>query len=134
MDTRLTARQEAAENRVDLLEDDPTLMKLLVQYMYERDCDPQFPPDPDYPILIVADDSDEEQDFERHTFVFPHTCPQEDSCPSRYMYVCPHHICSSATCNDSCVNFVCEHCCPYYEPPPKPAAGDAKHAFLHAQI
>ncbi|KAF3040373.1 hypothetical protein E8E11_001786 [Didymella keratinophila] len=131
---RFAVGKEAAENRFYLPENDPTLIKLMVQYMYEGDYDPRLPPDPDHPILFVADDNDEGQDFERHTFVFPHTCPLKGSCPPRYMYVCPHHIRSSATCNDSCVNFVCGHCCPYYEPPPKPAAGDAKHTLLHAQM
>ena len=101
--------------------------------MYEGEYDPRLPPNPEYHRPIVGEDPDSNGNPDDYHYVFPHTCPDGHG-PSRYMTVCPHHTCRNNTCEDQCVNFVCEECCPDYEPEAMPAAGDAKHMLLHTQI
>ncbi|KAF2622838.1 hypothetical protein BU25DRAFT_351311, partial [Macroventuria anomochaeta] len=40
---RFTAGKEAAENKVDLPEDDPSPIKVLIQYLYENEHEPKLP-------------------------------------------------------------------------------------------
>ncbi|KAI4614133.1 hypothetical protein J4E80_006824 [Alternaria sp. BMP 0032] len=85
---RFPAGREAAEDKVDLPEDDPAIVKLLIQFLYENDYETKD-------LTIKSDTraakalraSRSPSDFE-FLFDFPHT---------------------------TCVNFVCEICAPILE-------------------
>lgn len=106
-------------------------MKLLVQFFYESEYDPQYPSldrhdlnEAGKPKLTV---------LRRHGYHynFPHTCCKPHCLDSAYK-VCHHHDCYSSKCNASCVDFVCTECCPDWVPPTKGA--DASQLLLSAKM
>jgi hypothetical protein len=90
---------------IDLSDNEPVIVKLLVQYLYEAEYDPilsGFAPEWDYGITP------------------PHTCSDSTSKvnlrrgrPSGYSHcqaqVCPHHRCGDY-CDSNCEEFVCDEC------------------------
>ncbi|KAI4640059.1 hypothetical protein J4E93_008859 [Alternaria ventricosa] len=123
--------KEAEEGRVHLPEDDPHAVKLLVQYFYESEYDPQLPKiDPKdetrYRIVSNADPKNNAEDDGFH-YRFPHTC--KAGCEEGDDLVCHHHICQYATCDEKCVNFICEYCTKHLLP-----EGDATQLLLHTTI
>lgn len=107
----LTLYQEAAESKVDLPEDDPAIVKLLIQFLYENDYETKD-------LTIKSDTraakalraSRSPSDFE-FLLDFPHTCSGD--CRYPFHAICPHHYCTN--CNGTCVNFVCGICAPILE-------------------
>lgn len=67
--------KETTENKVDLPEDDPAVIKLMVQYICEGDYDPRMPPDSSmnaagvWTLGVTKDGA--------HHYSFPHTCTSE---------------------------------------------------------
>lgn len=121
--------QESAENKIDLPEDEPDTVKVLIQYLYEGEYDPKLPDgklssdvvDPVAPVV-----SGPKKDGFHYRF--PHTCAR--GCRS-YHNVCPHHSCSTQ-CADDCVDFICKECC---IPTVLPAAdGGPIQLLLHAKM
>jgi len=116
--------QEAAEGKVDLPEDDPHAVKLLVQYFYECEYSPELNE------LIRTFESAKMPIADRkpgYHYRFPHTCAP--GCPPPRHAVCHHHSCVSETCKDTCVNFICKQCINT-----QLSEGDAAQLLLHAMM
>ncbi|KAF2823014.1 hypothetical protein CC86DRAFT_299958, partial [Ophiobolus disseminans] len=127
---RFAAGKESKEGKVNLPEDDPVVVKLLIQYLYEGEYDPKLPDgdNMDESMKVVFSRYNENG----YSYEFPHTCAAE-----RYRCdqgICPHHYCN-VFCHSDCVEFVCKTCCPNGAPSVLPAAeGDALQLKLHAKI
>ncbi|CAN9416642.1 unnamed protein product [Alternaria alternata] len=121
---RFTTGQEAAAAKADLSEDEPEIVKLLVQYLYEGEYDIKLTDmaHSAQPVVRVYKD-----DYSHYSF--PRTC-QNVKCPNPN--VCRHHYCNSNRCNASCVNFVCTECCPDWVPPTMGA--DASQLLVNAKM
>lgn len=103
-------------------------MKLLIQFFYESEYDPQIPSLDRYdlneagkPKLTVLRRHD-------YHYNFPHTCCKPHCLDSGYK-VCHHHHCTPTSCGDKCVNFVCKVCTR-----PLPPDSDADQLLLHAMM
>ncbi|KZM22844.1 uncharacterized protein EKO05_0001087 [Ascochyta rabiei] len=93
--------KEAEEKCIDLSDNEPAIVKLLIQYLYEAEFDPALPsPEMETENNIPPQDT-------------PHTCSRKDkyqcSKASRYRQVCPHHYCGSQ-CDFDCSEFSCGEC------------------------
>jgi hypothetical protein len=102
-------------------------VKLLVQFFYESEYDPQFPSLDRYdlneagkPKLTVLRRHDYHYDF-------PHTC--KPHCPDSEYRVCHHHHCTPKSCGEKCVNFICKICTRALPPD-----CDADQLLLHAMM
>jgi hypothetical protein len=120
VDSKADEAQEHAEATVDLPEDDPVLLKLYIQFLYEAEYEPQLPlrktGDGSANHLASALTSTE------YTFEFPHSCSSK-----RYKDICAHHAC---TVGQKRVNFTCKYCCT--DAPPQP--DNAEQLLLHAKM
>ncbi|KAJ6276465.1 hypothetical protein J3E71DRAFT_365776 [Bipolaris maydis] len=82
--------QETESGILNLPEDEPETVKLLIQYLYE---------------VKRGKSSSKKQDYH---LVFPHTCSREyDYCD--YSLLCPHHYCGQS-CDYTCGGFICPIC------------------------
>lgn len=88
--------KEAQESLIDLSKHEPTIVKLLVQYLYESEYDPVLLPNPILPVTngVAAQEK-------------AHTC--DESCCDYEYQICSHHHCGSQ-CSFNCSNFLCDHC------------------------
>lgn len=106
--------KEAEEAKIDLSDNDATMVKLLMQYLYEADYEPALPSFEASPPLDAQTAS--------------HTCNTGFSncrshMPSRN--VCCHHKCGHQ-CSYDCNNFVCDKCFTL--------EGDAGQLLVHAKL
>jgi hypothetical protein len=124
--------QNGDAGKVNLPEDDPTIVSLLINYMYECEYEPKLPDvkvfDEVLSRVIVTGVMMEDT----YNYEFPHTC--ENGCPEPHHAVCQHHVCGIDTCKDTCNNFVCKHCCPGYFGVRLPPDGDANQLLLHSKM
>ncbi|KAF2134739.1 hypothetical protein P153DRAFT_278928, partial [Dothidotthia symphoricarpi CBS 119687] len=115
--------QEAAEAKIDLPEDDPAVIELLMQYFYKFEYEPELPDNkrslPGVVYVAVKTESG-------YSYDFPHTC--QPGCPGDDYKVCPHHVCTSDTCGEKCRNFMCQDCTS------APPQGDASQLLVHAKM
>jgi hypothetical protein len=103
--------KETRSDQIDLPEDDPTIVKLLVRYLYEGEYDPVLPsPATQTTALAVVTPVRHGMTTSKSTS-FPHTCQGSrfDGYTCRYEELCPHHRCSS-DCDFKCREFTCETC------------------------
>jgi hypothetical protein len=107
---------------VELPEDEPATVRLLVQYLYEGEYDPKLSQGSTAGKPVVT--AIKVNEF--FHYEFPHTC--ERGCPEAYM-VCHHHECTQKTCGEKCVNFICKECTK-----PLPPEGDSTQLLLHAEM
>ena len=97
---------------VDLPEDDPEIVKILVQYLYEGEYEPILP-SADALTLTVAVPTPVKRGKlssrrQEYSYSFPHTCyDRGDYCSNERL--CPHHCCGEQ-CNHTCREFACEVC------------------------
>ena len=105
----LTINQEAEDSRVDLSADDPEAVKLLVQFFYEAEYNPFFPPPPPLPL-------DGGEYWTPQTE--PHWCKLKEGVDCieggrrdgrDVRSICEHHECGNY-CELNCDGFVCEDC------------------------
>lgn len=115
---RADKEQESEEGHVDLSDNEPKIVKLLVQYVYEADYDPG----------LLGPDPTEYGGNAPQTE--PHTCSKvingidcEDGGNQRQ--VCPHHYCGSE-CRYDCNGFICNDCIT--------VTGDADQLIIHAKM
>ncbi|KZM22846.1 hypothetical protein ST47_g6010 [Ascochyta rabiei] len=124
----------AANGTIDLPEDDPAVIKLLFQYLYEAEYEPMFTrPDPSQ--CSVKRIQVQGRRLEDYHYCFPHTC--SEGCLPPGHKVCPHHECRDTTCQDSCTNFVCKECCPDHTSTvdkKHTLKGDASRFILHSKM
>ncbi|ORY17303.1 hypothetical protein BCR34DRAFT_52098 [Clohesyomyces aquaticus] len=84
----------AEDHKVDLPEDDPDIVKLMIQYFYEAEYDPPLLPSKQ------AAEASRLTWLAGYTYNFPHTCSSPDySCDSPKL--CPHHKCGT-DCDSNC--------------------------------
>jgi len=110
---------------MNLPEDDPHVVKLLVQYFYESEYSPELPPsagfDADGQAIVTVP---KENGFR---YEFPHTCAPK--CPSPNYKVYHHHMCLPDTCMEQCVRFICKECTKT-----QPPEDDATQLLLHTSM
>jgi hypothetical protein len=96
--------QEAAENKIDLPEDNPAIIDILIRFLYEGEYEPKSPRTimGHIPLIVPVD--------ERYHQQFPHTCERLGVCEHPRYRVCPHHQCSEYFCGGDCRGFVCKEC------------------------
>jgi hypothetical protein len=128
-------RAKTEEGKVHLPEDEPEIIKLLIQYLYEGEYDPKLPDGKamdDWDATSPSNTPITGRVSEYH-YKFPHTCI--GNCPNEYN-VCHHHECRETTCGEKCVNFTCRECCPtaFAPDPLPPAEGDASQLLRHAKM
>jgi hypothetical protein len=124
-------QQESEEGQIDLPEDEPAIVKLLIQYLYEGEYDPKLPDndcmDDVHEIVYTGHRNSS------YHYKFPHSCKTSPNSRCTTPYVCAHHRCDIDPCYPGkCVDFVCKHCCPNAVLPP--AQGGATQLLLHAKM
>jgi hypothetical protein len=130
--------KEAKSGVIDLPEDEPEVIRLLIQYLYEAEYNPVLPTGVQGEISVATPPRDAGYHYD-----FPHSCRGANrvvnntvlsvSCTKRT--VCPHHACGAA-CRFDCHYFSCEICtAPSSLPPSLPLpAGTAEDLLLHAKM
>jgi hypothetical protein len=97
VDVPLLPPRGEIQDTIDLPEDEPQLVQLLLEYIYEGEYDPRLPRDearelPDGPPVVTAPKES------NYHYGFPHTCKL--SCPSPEHRVCHHHSCLQKICRE----------------------------------
>jgi hypothetical protein len=115
---------------IDLTGDEPGIVRLLIQYLYEGEYDPTLPDgncmEEGREIIVEGIKAT------GYHYKFPHTCVNRGGCPKHN--VCQHHLCHKS-CNANCIDFICKTCCPNASTAPLlPAEGDATRLLLHAKM
>jgi hypothetical protein len=110
--------QEHEEGRIDLPDDEPAIIKLMIDYIYSAEYEPHLPRDIS---KIAASD------------VRPkHSCKSGHmACPNygASRLVCSHHTCG-ISCAFTCDGFVCDNC----HPPPIIIPGPSSQLLVHAKM
>ncbi|OAL00979.1 hypothetical protein IQ06DRAFT_304687 [Phaeosphaeriaceae sp. SRC1lsM3a] len=110
--------KEHEEGRIDLPDDEPSIIKLMIDYIYEAEYEPHLPRD--ITKLAASDDRP------KHSCKTGHmTCPNYGT--SRL--VCSHHTCG-ISCAFTCKDFVCDSC----YPPPIIIPGPSGQLLVHAKL
>ncbi|CBY02126.1 hypothetical protein LEMA_P009130.1 [Plenodomus lingam JN3] len=89
--------KESSEHKIDLSEDEPELVKRMIQYFYEAEYSPLLPPPPNQTIHIQR---------------APHNCGAIGTgCRSieKLRRVCDHHYCGPV-CDFTCHAYCCDKC------------------------
>jgi hypothetical protein len=127
--------KEAESGVINLPEDEPEIVKLLIQYLYEGEYEPLLPDSESSialsPVKIGAPRPIRTPGGDVYSYDFPHTCSGRARCsrPS----ICPHHTCINGFCCHSSSMFNCGECNP--TTPPLPSLnGEADQVLLHAKM
>jgi hypothetical protein len=110
-DSATNMTKETRTDQIDLPEDDPETIKLLLRYLYEGEYDPVLPSiATQATTLAVVTPVGYGMTTSRSTS-FPHTCQSLgfDGYTCRHVELCSHHKCSS-NCKFTCREFTCENC------------------------
>ncbi|KAI4622192.1 hypothetical protein J4E83_004932 [Alternaria metachromatica] len=110
--------KESESDIIDLPEDEPAIVKLLVQYLYEGEYEPLLP-DGKSSLALSSVDLKESR-------------PKHDSNGTPYNYNFPHS-CGNGRCRFNCIKFNCEECNPSVPPLPL-LNGKADQLLLHAKM
>jgi hypothetical protein len=109
----LTQLQEANTGNINFLpeEDDPKLIKLMLQYMYEATYD-SGANNPRTRTRSPSSRPRTDAYGHAYSYKFPHNCQHsfDENIGCLGPFLCPHHFCYERTCNYSCVGFECEKC------------------------
>ncbi|KAH8728872.1 hypothetical protein GQ44DRAFT_737104 [Phaeosphaeriaceae sp. PMI808] len=110
--------KESKEATVDLPEDEPEVIKLLMQYLYEGEYQPFFMESPSIKTDL-------------HQQTTAHSCHDRNYYCQNYgtFRVCDHHICGSQ-CGYTCEGFECNICMPNH---PK-LDGTASQLLVHSKM
>lgn len=122
--------QETQSGAIDLPEDEPEIVKLLVQYLYEGEYEPVLPStdveNTATALTTPAKRGKASTKKQQYSLDFPHTCSNRDyDCYSPR--ICPHHYCGSQ-CAYMCSGFVCELC---FAPA---LTGSSSQLLIHAKM
>jgi hypothetical protein len=112
--------KEATESKIDLPDDEPAIVKLLVEYLYEGEYEPRLNDSPtseittetDMSRLVIVKTDLHNTTYNRdYTYKFPHSCRHDPWSGSLcgVNCICPHHVCNEA-CRCTCNDFVCTKC------------------------
>ncbi|EUC29999.1 hypothetical protein COCCADRAFT_39729 [Bipolaris zeicola 26-R-13] len=110
--------KESEQSNIDLPEDEPAIIKLIMGYFYTGDykCDPQDLPDFPSSFVAFCKKTFRNKEDEFYTYDFPHSCVdctrEQGGTP-----LCPHHHCSPErnSCGFRCDKFVCSSCEEQYD-------------------
>ncbi|KAH3919350.1 hypothetical protein HBI56_025590 [Parastagonospora nodorum] len=132
--------KEATEGKIDLPEDEPKIIKLLIQYLYEGEYEPRLSDaspiataprgDMSHREVVRTDNYNTGYD-RKYAYSFPHTCDSNGHCTK--LCICPHHICCNA-CGYSCRDFICDKCTRSTLPKTFPATGPPEQLLIHAKM
>ncbi|KAF1848768.1 uncharacterized protein K460DRAFT_393764 [Cucurbitaria berberidis CBS 394.84] len=115
--------REAAESKIDLPEDEPAIIRLLVQFLYE--CAYDIHP----PVRSLSSSAPQVQPW------FPHSCHTRGAQYSLHFpckkELCEHHICGTH-CRSKCSDFTCSVCDDLR--PHRSAAEYASRLLVHAKM
>jgi len=122
--------QEAAQGKINLPEDEPAIVALLFQYIYEAEYDP---PLSDAPVTshleVIQTQLNNARRGEKYSYEFPHTChhnwSNDENCS--HSSVCPHHVCIHV-CGSTCRDFICTKCTR------RIMKGNPEHLSIHAKM
>ncbi|KAF2794247.1 hypothetical protein K505DRAFT_304315 [Melanomma pulvis-pyrius CBS 109.77] len=124
---RFSVGKESQDGKIDLSEDDPHTIKILMQYLYEGEYEPVLLPGAWIPPPTRATKKRIVRTKVIYTLTFPHTCVEDDWGACRERNICPHHTCA-VDCPSNCVDFTCIGCTtPSID-------GTADQLLLHAQM
>ncbi|KZM22845.1 hypothetical protein ST47_g6011 [Ascochyta rabiei] len=130
--------EEAQTGTVNLPEDEPEVVELLVQYLYEGDYDPVLLPTEDIEgsttsvRVLKKNLPSPPYGVGNYSYSFPHRCSDTVyRCDATW--VCPHHECGRDYAR-SCTAFTCEQCTIPGEPLLPPIHGDASQLLVHTKI
>ncbi|USP74896.1 glycoside hydrolase family 16 protein [Curvularia clavata] len=115
--------KESAEGRIDLPVEEAAAIKLLIQYLYEGDYEPQLP-DKRCGLLVDLQRPKFGSYGHAYSYDFPHTCPVPNSVEHQ---VCKHHTCQNFISGYERKDFVCETCGPR-------VTGDSSQLLLHIKM
>jgi hypothetical protein len=136
--------KESQDGTIDL-PDEPAVIKLLMQYLYEGEYDPLLPDIESLGTIGKAAAKvrpAKALDGKNYNYGFPHTCDSHGHCYSNY--VCPHHVCrpfsqgiflgnGSRGCDFRCKAFNCNICNPLAPPVPS-LNGTSDQLLTHAKM
>ncbi|KAL5115328.1 hypothetical protein ACEQ8H_006773 [Pleosporales sp. CAS-2024a] len=117
--------KEAESGVIDLPEDEPAIIKLLLEFLYTSEYTPHLPP------YKTAEELAKESIPQNLKTIFPHECNHRTRCRA---VLCCHHTCN-VECDDGgdCSVWVCDICCP-----PNPdsiiPSGGAAQLLLHSKL
>ncbi|CAN9419816.1 unnamed protein product [Alternaria alternata] len=117
--------KESESSIIDLPEDEPTIIKLLIQYLYEGEYEPLLPDDESREALLAARIGRPKHDphGRAYSYQFPHSCSQPVFGLAS----------GSADCNHNCRNFNCKEC-NNPEPSIPPPNSESDQLLLHAKM
>ncbi|KAI4659343.1 uncharacterized protein J4E78_005770 [Alternaria triticimaculans] len=129
--------QESESGTVDLPKDEPAIVKLLIQYLYEGEYEPLLL-DGESSLAPASAKVNDTRPKHNHnglaySYDFPHTCDTNNICSSSF--VCPHHTCHHTNWSLCCANrkYTCEMC--NRAAPSLPSLnGQADQLLLHSKI
>jgi hypothetical protein len=112
--------QEHEQGRIDLPDDEPPIIKLMIDYIYSAEYEPQLPQDMTALTTATTDMRPKHSCKSGHM-----ACPNYIS--SRL--VCIHHTCG-ISCAFTCLDFTCDAC----DPPPIIIPGPPEQLLIHAKM
>ncbi|KAL1794346.1 hypothetical protein ACET3X_007767 [Alternaria dauci] len=137
---------ESQSGIIDLPEDEPAIVKLLMQYLYEGEYKPLLPDTDSSTAAPFARVQKVAKQYRSrralngsvHRYGFPNKCNSSPQ-PCNEFYICPHHECdqyhgstTGANCYYQCPDSNCNECNP---PNPLPSLnGKADQLLLHAKM
>jgi len=120
----LICTKESQSNTIRFPDDEPETIKLLMNYLYEGEYDPEL-----VSVDINASNSVQIQDKDK-----PHTCFGNRDIACTNNEVCAHHTCGQ-DCSSNCRRFVCLDCVAVRESYRKPTVtGDASQLMTHVKM
>ncbi len=116
-------QKETQKDTIDLPEDEPKTVELLLHFLYKGDYDPVLLADLPQPTRPATSPQGH-----TYTYRFPHKC---DGYYDRDSYVCPHHTCEGSARYYTGNQFTCKECTA--APLPR-LNGDAEQLLTHSKM
>lgn len=127
--------KETTTGKIDLPDDEPAIVKLVLQYLYEGNYDSAQPNDGP----IQSPTSLKSAAFPNSVNEVTHTCVFEMFGPSCTEMTCPHHTCTTTFCRRGgrtlcCMNFRCPICSGSQPVTASRVQQDAEDLLTHAKM
>ncbi|KAF2846094.1 hypothetical protein T440DRAFT_511103 [Plenodomus tracheiphilus IPT5] len=134
--------KESQSGTIELPEDEPAVVKLLVQYLYEGEYEPLLPANDRAGTMHAAIAKPRRPTVDDkgnvYNYGFPHYCGllgRKCHAPN----LCPHHTCkmeylNGYGCNFRCQAFICAECNNPPQPPPPSLNGTSDQLLTHAKM
>jgi len=130
--------KEVTDGKIDLPEDEPAIVALLISYLYEGEYEPRLSEASGanstvadmVDFEVIRTDVSTDISGYNYSYHFPHTCERVGDwycAPYEQRYVCPHHTCL-ANCGANCKDFMCSECTRSI------TKGNSEHLLIHAKM